>query len=378
MLDGVYTCLNSACASYVPPSSQSLLQVWSRVDVWLEAMSLYHDQSSIPFPLPHDARDHLYHPNVDNGHAQGSPSTDTTRFCSVRGCTAPLSPEYPHKMCEACRERHRVYASTKRAKRKMEKSVLNSQTGVSWMPTDGDGGDPGPTASDHPLSEEAQIAIPSQQTTTAYEYAEDPWTTDPVDLRLLSKTVSELEMALTYPYRTFSSSSGVQSSAPVPNSQVASSSTAPFSFIPSTSTPIVPPAAQASPGAKGEISVRNISAVASQAESALPPRYCSIKGCKTVVDGGSLFKMCDSCRMKYKGYGTTKRKKWKEEKTKALAELERQREEENKIRADNGLPVSRLYALFPFANRYLESAFVAQRTPDLARRRDRRTSSCQH
>ena len=58
------------------------------------------------------------------------------------------------------------------------------------------------------------------------------------------------------------------------------------------------------------------------------------------MDGNSLFKMCDVCRGKYKTYGTTKRKKWKEEKAKALAELEKEREERNRIRAEQGLPVS--------------------------------------
>jgi hypothetical protein len=33
-----------------------------------------------------------------------------------------------NKMCETCRSRHRVYANTKRAKRKMEKAAVNLQT----------------------------------------------------------------------------------------------------------------------------------------------------------------------------------------------------------------------------------------------------------
>lgn len=32
-----------------------------------------------------------------------------------------------NKMCEACRQRHRVYATTKRLKRKMEKDAINQQ-----------------------------------------------------------------------------------------------------------------------------------------------------------------------------------------------------------------------------------------------------------
>lgn len=70
------------------------------------------------------------------------------------------------------------------------------------------------------------------------------------------------------------------------------------------------------------------------------------------MDGNSLFKMCDVCRGKYKTYGTTKRKKWKEEKTKALEEMEKEREEQNRIRAEQGLSVSHatLSLLFFIAN----------------------------
>ena len=62
------------------------------------------------------------------------------RICSVKGCSAQLPEGYTNKMCEECRGRHRVYAMTKRAKRKMEKALLNgsaAQNGqVVWMPQD--------------------------------------------------------------------------------------------------------------------------------------------------------------------------------------------------------------------------------------------------
>ena len=74
-------------------------------------------------------------------------------------------------------------------------------------------------------------------------------------------------------------------------------------------------------------------------EGSLPPRYCSIKGCKTLIPGESFFKMCETCRDRYRNYGTTKRKKWKREKEEAVAEMERIREEENRQRIENGLPV---------------------------------------
>ncbi len=91
---------------------------------------------------------------------------------------------------------------------------------------------------------------------------------------------------------------------------------------------------------KGVISAKSISEAAAQMEGSLPPRYCSIKGCKTLIAGDSFFKMCEPCRDRYRNYGTTKRKKWKKEKEEAIAEMEQMREEENKRRIESGLPVS--------------------------------------
>lgn len=39
-----------------------------------------------------------------------------------------MSVDTTNKMCEACRQRHRVYANTKRLKRKMEKDAINQQS----------------------------------------------------------------------------------------------------------------------------------------------------------------------------------------------------------------------------------------------------------
>ena len=72
----------------------------------------------------------------DQGDNERSQEAGPTRYCSVRGCTSVLPPNYGNKMCEVCRGRHRVYASTKRAKRKMEKAALGLQNG--WIPTEDD------------------------------------------------------------------------------------------------------------------------------------------------------------------------------------------------------------------------------------------------
>lgn len=78
----------------------------------------------------------------------------------------------------------------------------------------------------------------------------------------------------------------------------------------------------------------------SAAPSAARPRYCSVKGCRTVIGGDYLYKMCVPCRNRYRGYGMTKRYKWKRGREIAAQELERIRVEEDARRARQGLPVS--------------------------------------
>lgn len=63
---------------------------------------------------------YYYHDHSDHDDAQNPDS----RRCSVRGCLQPLPEGHQNKMCETCRGRHRIYASTKRAKRKLEKAAI--------------------------------------------------------------------------------------------------------------------------------------------------------------------------------------------------------------------------------------------------------------
>jgi hypothetical protein len=69
-------------------------------------------------------------------------------------------------------------------------------------------------------------------------------------------------------------------------------------------------------------------------------RYCSVKGCRSVIGGDYLFKMCVPCRNRYRGYGMTKRSKSKRGREIAAQELQRVRTEEDIRRAREGLPVS--------------------------------------
>ena|ERR1700722_18948287 len=73
--------------------------------------------------------------------------------------------------------------------------------------------------------------------------------------------------------------------------------------------------------------------------SPFPSRYCSVKGCKALVPGDCFYKMCEPCRDRYRGYGITKRAKWKQERVTANATLDILREAEDKRRAEAGLSV---------------------------------------
>lgn len=68
-----------------------------------------------------------HHPNSQDvqQHPQRHPgSHDVLKQCSVKGCTETLTSDDTNKMCNGCRSRHRVYANTKRAKRKLEKAAV--------------------------------------------------------------------------------------------------------------------------------------------------------------------------------------------------------------------------------------------------------------
>jgi hypothetical protein len=117
------------------------------------------------FVYPHEPQleffqhfDHLPTGSVIEPSNQPGPSTPA-RICSVKNCSNQLSVDYNRKMCEVCRGRHRIYASTKRAKRKMEKIAAGMQNAGAidgqavFMPPDA------PPALAEPLSPLRQRAI---------------------------------------------------------------------------------------------------------------------------------------------------------------------------------------------------------------------------
>lgn len=140
-------------------------------------------------PMSSYYREHVSFPNVAAGpyppHLVASLERDTAdtnnatpstsradgmsdpRLCSVKGCSSSLPADYPHKMCEECRGRHRVYAMTKRAKRKMEKALLNGSSpqngqNVVWMPQD-DGSKLEQEQEQEPAHPPEPVAGPSRQ-----------------------------------------------------------------------------------------------------------------------------------------------------------------------------------------------------------------------
>ncbi|KAI0042822.1 hypothetical protein FA95DRAFT_1563936 [Auriscalpium vulgare] len=212
-------------------------------------------------------------------------TSSETRRCSVKGCSKPLPNDYTLKMCETCRGRHRIYATTKRAKRKMEKAAVGQQRAredehaVTWMPPD-DMLD---------MTFRDAIVEPNLHLVWSPQIQIDP--------RLFNPTSSELAGALTLP----------------PINSSASTSTAPDDSEDEGASP--------------------------NSNMTLQPRYCSVKGCKNVVAGDYLFKMCETCRDRYRHYGNTKRSKWKREREASLAELAKHREDEDVRREKEGLPL---------------------------------------
>ena len=84
----------------------------------------------------------------------------------------------------------------------------------------------------------------------------------------------------------------------------------------------------------------NVATSSTTVRSSGQSRYCSVKGCRTVIGGDYLYKMCVPCRNRYRGYGMTKRSKSKRGREIAAQELRRRRAEEDTRRAQQGLPVS--------------------------------------
>ncbi|KAI0944839.1 hypothetical protein AcW1_001672 [Taiwanofungus camphoratus] len=289
-------------------------------------MCAYYRGEHVPFPSVPSGQQ-LYgavaSSDVAQTAANASQIDSPVRHCSVRGCGNVLGPDYTLKMCDSCRGRHRVYASTKRAKRKLEKAALGAANGYVFMPQD--------DAADDEANDD-------DRTRQRYPYEASTWDHSSIDPALFSHD-SELANALTLPAST-SQSPRISTDGCADARRNGQQQLSPLHVGTSLSSGIN--ATTINNNTSGSPSLTKLatstSAPAALDAPSLPPRFCSIKGCKALVSGNSFFKMCQGCRDRYRSYGTTKRAKWKREKEFAVAELQKMRNEDDMRRAEAGLP----------------------------------------
>ena len=172
----------------------------------------------------------------------------------------------------------------------------------------------------------ATAARPSNSQSVPYSVPQQPasWDHTVLDPRLVSSQSSELAGALTLPSQSTPSADATP-------------------HVPTENDSTSMQTGQASSADEGtdshDVDAPYVAPAGTQSSSSSPSRFCSVKGCKAMIPGDYFFKMCEPCRDRYRGYGITKRAKWRAERVAANAELEALRIEEDKRRADEGLPV---------------------------------------
>ncbi|VDC07400.1 unnamed protein product [Peniophora sp. CBMAI 1063] len=237
-----------------------------------------------------------------------APTSSSLRKCSVKNCGRELPESHNGKMCDECRGRHRVYASTKRQKRKMEKMAVGL-TGLAAA----EGAVFTPPESGHGRSI-TQIAhpTPSGPIASASSSAADGGESSQSDIQTPAGWHAQIDPRL---FQSSPSGIGNATSSPSPHH-------ADHEGTPDHDE------RQSPPPDTGEASTSN----------SAPTRYCSIKGCRQVLPAEHSYKMCQSCRDRYREYGNVKREKWRKNKEAALASLEEARLAEEQRRKDAGLP----------------------------------------
>ncbi|CAL1709103.1 unnamed protein product [Somion occarium] len=161
----------------------------ARAAYYSDRLSLPHEPPGPPGPQgtpysEHTVGNRELHHDIAGTDTENQTDHGHLRQCSVRGCTTVLPPDYLQKMCESCRGRHRIYASTKRAKRKMEKLAIGGQLGpVVWMPPHSDGRD------DHPQAGPSTQPTPPVEDSTVSHYplTASSWESSAIDPSLFSQ-----------------------------------------------------------------------------------------------------------------------------------------------------------------------------------------------
>ncbi|KAH6908832.1 hypothetical protein BKA70DRAFT_1426714 [Coprinopsis sp. MPI-PUGE-AT-0042] len=273
--------------------------------------------------------------------------------CSVRGCHQKVPTSAHTKMCEGCRGRHRVYATTKRMKRKLEKATLQNIVGkfVNQSATgpgmngsiqlgEGEASPLGSAGQDHQnvqgtiVVADINVGVPSGALGNGY--APKSWSNPsgwdaPIDPRLFESSLTV--PAMCGPQYHSSSELANALTLPVPSLYCRPDEAVVNSPDSTSHQPATAPAPANPSGSPEELSNSH-----QEAADGLPSRYCSVKGCKAVIPGSYEFKMCPPCRNRYRGYGTTKRRKWKAERDAFDRDLASMRDNEDERRKEQGLP----------------------------------------
>ncbi|KAJ7897275.1 hypothetical protein B0H14DRAFT_399235 [Mycena olivaceomarginata] len=240
-------------------------------------------------------------------------------------------------MCASCREKHRGYASTKRARRKAEKTLVSKLS----VPASADAQD---TESASWMNQDLPVPVPpvpvppvphaSESSQATPQPAPVPWAIDPVLYAQppAPSSSSTLAGALTLPPSALTLQ-------PSPNTQNSNTQNhqPPVPVLPSPSdSASVTPAPTTTSGA---IQTPTTSEAIHQTSDDRP-RHCSVKGCKAmIVESLEVYpyKMCQSCRNRYRSYGVTKRAKWKAERETFQREIDGLRVKEDARRVSVGL-----------------------------------------
>ncbi|KAJ7361335.1 hypothetical protein DFH08DRAFT_843807 [Mycena albidolilacea] len=292
-----------------------------RNDVYQSVFS-QHPPVNVPPPAPQ--------------HLPETVSAGPPRECSVRGCSNTVEPSAnpltSKKMCASCREKHRGYASTKRARRKAEKTLVSKLS----VPASADAQD---TESASWMNQDSPVPVPpvpytSESSQATPQPAPVPWAIDPVLYAQppAPPSSSTLAGALTLPPSALTLQ-------PSPNTQNSNAQnhqpSVPVLPSPSDSASVTPEPTTTS----GAIQTPTTSEAIHQTSDDRP-RHCSVKGCKAmIVESLEVYpyKMCQSCRNRYRSYGVTKRAKWKAERETFQRELDGLRAKEDARRVSVGL-----------------------------------------
>jgi hypothetical protein len=322
-----------------------------------------------------------------------------TKTCTVRGCSNEFPAFLRTKMCESCRGKHRIYATTKRAKRRLEKAAINGiiletadqpgqltwsfgsgENNLSSPPENKTRAKPTPTTSKPaatsltPAPNSLVDSQPTASTSTSPVHPFPfpppgsfqaqplvPWDLTNIDPQLFKAQSSSHSSEL----------AGALGPSPVPP------------YVHAVPTHVVTPVNETAGAAESQTSVQSVieSTATSPSESTITAvdapvdtstsgthtsngtrRYCTIRGCRVVLAGAIIFsvpvallrplyqgdypfKMCEPCRVRHRQYGITKRAKFRAERAAFDKELADLRAAEDARRKEQGLAVCKLFAL---------------------------------